>query len=451
MVCVNNSEYPASLELGKVYRVLPDESAEPYEIRIVDESGEDYLYPAEYFSPMGQSQVAISPSVHTASAPPRDTGADSLEESMTEPLTASTTASSIKSCFVIGPIGDRQAAFGSEERLRYEQAIEIWDYVIQPACEALGIDPLRADKIDEPGEITEQTFEHLRDADLVIADLTGGNANVMYELGLRHTTGKLTVQIGEKERLPFDVTVIRTIQFLRSETGLIEAREGLKRAISTGVERGPRSVTATRVWLSIEHDTSETYEPETLEEQDEEGPGFLDLMVETEEALPLLNDVSEGLAAVMGELPPLTQSAVEEMAFSDARGKGAAGRLVAATKLATELEGPASLIEQLAADFVSQLERMDPGISYLLSRLREEPETRNEEGAAQFIESMEGLVAAAEESLGQVRMLADSVQDLGKISNRLRPVSRRMSTALRKISECWSTIQEWGRRLSELE
>src|SRR4051812_25025314 len=50
MVCVNNEGYPASLQLGKSYQVLPDDNAEPDEIRVIDESGEDYLYPADYFS-----------------------------------------------------------------------------------------------------------------------------------------------------------------------------------------------------------------------------------------------------------------------------------------------------------------------------------------------------------------------------------------------------------------
>ncbi|MEN3330826.1 MAG: hypothetical protein V7641_191 [Blastocatellia bacterium] len=49
-VCINNSEYPASLELHKIYRVLPDEEAESDgDLRVIDESGEDYLYPADYF------------------------------------------------------------------------------------------------------------------------------------------------------------------------------------------------------------------------------------------------------------------------------------------------------------------------------------------------------------------------------------------------------------------
>ena len=49
-VCVNNSEYPVSLELPKIYRVLPDEDAEKDgDLRVIDESGEDYSYPADWF------------------------------------------------------------------------------------------------------------------------------------------------------------------------------------------------------------------------------------------------------------------------------------------------------------------------------------------------------------------------------------------------------------------
>jgi hypothetical protein len=49
-VCVNNDGYPASLELHKIYRVLPDEDVKADgDLWIVDESGEDYLYAAERF------------------------------------------------------------------------------------------------------------------------------------------------------------------------------------------------------------------------------------------------------------------------------------------------------------------------------------------------------------------------------------------------------------------
>ena len=51
--CINNDEYPASLELHKIYRLLPDEdAAADGDVRVVDESDEDYLYPAEWFVPI---------------------------------------------------------------------------------------------------------------------------------------------------------------------------------------------------------------------------------------------------------------------------------------------------------------------------------------------------------------------------------------------------------------
>ena len=53
VLCVDNSEYPASLELHKIYRVIADRGAlERGDLRVVDESGEDYLYPGDWFIPI---------------------------------------------------------------------------------------------------------------------------------------------------------------------------------------------------------------------------------------------------------------------------------------------------------------------------------------------------------------------------------------------------------------
>ena len=53
MICVNNRGYKASLETRKIYEVLSDRAAEKHQqIRVIDESGEDYLYPADYFAPI---------------------------------------------------------------------------------------------------------------------------------------------------------------------------------------------------------------------------------------------------------------------------------------------------------------------------------------------------------------------------------------------------------------
>jgi len=58
VVCINNIDYPASLELHKIYRVLPvGDAAAEGDIRVIDESGEDYLYPSSYFVPIQVPQT----------------------------------------------------------------------------------------------------------------------------------------------------------------------------------------------------------------------------------------------------------------------------------------------------------------------------------------------------------------------------------------------------------
>ena len=50
VICVKNDDYPASLGKRKIYEAIPDPDAVKYnQIRVIDESGEDYLYPEEYF------------------------------------------------------------------------------------------------------------------------------------------------------------------------------------------------------------------------------------------------------------------------------------------------------------------------------------------------------------------------------------------------------------------
>ena len=50
LICIDNSDYPASLEKRKIYELLPDSEAERLgHVRVIDESGEDYLYPSSLF------------------------------------------------------------------------------------------------------------------------------------------------------------------------------------------------------------------------------------------------------------------------------------------------------------------------------------------------------------------------------------------------------------------
>jgi len=108
-------------------------------------------------------------------------------------------------CFVIAPLGDAE----SEVRRRSDQMLR---HVISPAVESCGYKAVRADQIAEPGMITSQVIQHVVEDPLVIADLTGRNPNVFYELAIRHAIRKPLVQIIAKgEQIPFDVAGTRTV------------------------------------------------------------------------------------------------------------------------------------------------------------------------------------------------------------------------------------------------
>lgn len=66
-VCIANEGYPASLELRKIYRTVPDEKAAQHKlVRVIDESGEDYLYPERFFVPIELPQAAEEAFLHAA-------------------------------------------------------------------------------------------------------------------------------------------------------------------------------------------------------------------------------------------------------------------------------------------------------------------------------------------------------------------------------------------------
>jgi hypothetical protein len=68
VVCVRNTGYPASLEPRKIYEVLPDAEAAAHGlIRVIDESGEDYLYPDKFFARLDLSQSIESAILKAAS------------------------------------------------------------------------------------------------------------------------------------------------------------------------------------------------------------------------------------------------------------------------------------------------------------------------------------------------------------------------------------------------
>ncbi|MGB3448737.1 MAG: hypothetical protein WBA48_18800 [Xanthobacteraceae bacterium] len=130
-------------------------------------------------------------------------------------------------CFVIGPIGE----VGSPIRV---DADDFMQYIVTPTVtkSEFGYEPIRADSLNEPGRITSQIIKLLFEADLVIADLTTNNANVYYELCLRHALGKPVIHMAvEGTQLSFDIRDNRTIFYTMHSRAAEVARNELEQQI----------------------------------------------------------------------------------------------------------------------------------------------------------------------------------------------------------------------------
>ena len=162
-----------------------------------------------------------------------------------------------KTCFMITPIGKE----GTDVR---KNADEVMEYIICPVCQTFGYSVVRADKMANSGLITKAIIEQIISADLVIADLTGNNPNVFYELAIRHSYRKPAIQIikGDVE-IPFDVSNMRTISYDTTLSGANLAKKEIE-AMLTAIENGetvhnPVSEVSTLLNLS-ENSTEENAE-----------------------------------------------------------------------------------------------------------------------------------------------------------------------------------------------
>src|SRR5262245_62126323 len=92
---------------------------------------------------------------------------------------------------------------------------------IAPAVRTAGLDPIRADEEKFGGTIHRPMFERLMLCDYAVADITGANPNVYYELGIRHAMRPRSTVIlfAEGTTLPFDIALLRGIPYRTAEHG----------------------------------------------------------------------------------------------------------------------------------------------------------------------------------------------------------------------------------------
>lgn len=141
-----------------------------------------------------------------------------------------------KSCFVVTPIGDENTAIRRHIDGIIDQAI----------IPAIGdeFEIKVAHREYEIGSINDRVIQSVCNSDLVVANLTGLNPNVMFEIAIRYSFGKPAIVIAEKgTKLPFDIVDENTIFYINDPAGAAELKENVKKFVQkidwTKCEYGP--------------------------------------------------------------------------------------------------------------------------------------------------------------------------------------------------------------------
>ena len=130
----------------------------------------------------------------------------------------------MKSCFIISPLDNED----SDIRTISDT---IFNKILSPVLQELNYNVSRSDKINQPGSLQTQIMEKLVMSDIVIADISENNPNVMYELGIRHKQIKPTIIVKRKNtfaNIPFDITTIRIISIDMDSTSFVNEKQRLK-------------------------------------------------------------------------------------------------------------------------------------------------------------------------------------------------------------------------------
>lgn len=332
----------------------------------------------------------------------------------------------------------------------------IYEDLIKPALEDAGYDVVRADSFLDQQNILRDIVRGIATADLIIADLTTLNPNVLYELGLSHGLGIPTILLAQSiEDVPFDLRSYRILTYSVRFDQVHKLKQSLKeigekhkiREIAFGspitdflrLEAHVPRQKATE--LPPEKPIEEVLAAETLEQTEEE-KGFLDFLV-------------EGIEAA-GKIAGITSEISEETLNIGNKMEGHTARILALSKnpglgTAAQVHKIALIVATDMTSYSEQIERKLPGLEKNIDVLSEsfssfiawiEPKSEEDrKQVAEFRQSITGLLESTKAGLESIRSYRNSVMGLRGISREVNRASRRLAQTLDGVISAMEKVE----------
>ncbi|MFE3547696.1 hypothetical protein ACFXN2_03375 [Streptomyces kronopolitis] len=311
----------------------------------------------------------------------------------------------------------------------------LYEEIVGPVCEQLGLTFLRADRLTGAGLPKDQLLRMLTEVDVVVVDCSRSDADLSFGLGVRHALGRCNVHVTEGTHQFSGPGMTLHIPFPSHLDDTITARQQLASVLTAEALYGGSSPS-----LPAEPIPQPSGEP--VAEDDEDVPGLFDLVVEAEAQLEALSGVMADVESAMTDLGEMMELIAEDMARVSHPGASMSMKMVVVKRLAKAIDGPTNDLEAAAERFV---ERMGAGVGAMrvfLEWADSTPRSEWPEGADGLLEQIvmgpwevQATAAAFQEGMALIDMF-------GAASRQLRRPARRMVMSFQAIFQSVSVLEE---------
>lgn len=320
----------------------------------------------------------------------------------------------------------------------------VYEDLVQPALEEAGYRVGRADTRLNQQNVLRDIVRGITQADVVIAELTGANPNVLYELGLAHGLRIPTVLLAQDiEEVPFDLRSYRVQLYSTRFDEVAALKEALgdiaRQHRAGGVEFGSP--------VTDFAGGSETRATQRQDESEEtpDAPGFLDLIPQLEEVGAELEKTLEHIVAAITDVGEDVQRHATDLGHLESSRPGAAVRARRITLKAS------SDVVRFASRLEAHLPELDHGVTVLIETgnaylqlvtAAEEPQT---DQLIEALEDLESLLEVGKQGIEGMQSLATSMEALERqnVATELTRSVRRARRPVRQVVARFEQIESY--------
>ncbi|MEV5885740.1 hypothetical protein AB0L74_23990 [Streptomyces sp. NPDC052020] len=329
---------------------------------------------------------------------------------------------------ITGPAGQRLP----EERNR---STVLYEDIVRPVCEQLGLTFLRADRLTEAGLPMDHLLRMVTEVDVVVADLSGTDAEFSFGLGMRHALGRCTVHVTEgTDRFPGPGTTTPRIPFPSHTADTVTARQQLTNALAETVRRDSAP--------SLPMDSIPRPSVESAAEEDEDAPGLFDLVVEAEAQLEAISGDMADVESAMTDLGEMMALIGEDMTRVSHPGASMSTKMAVVNRMAKAIDGPADDLAAAAERFAERMGASIVAFRAFLEWAGSTPRSEWPEGADGVLEQVAMAPWEVQAAAGSFQEVMAMINLFGASSRQLRRPARRISTSLQTIFQSVSVLEE---------